>query len=95
MPLRSPRGNGSARSSSYVAVPVASPSAAWPLPTTARLHVVVLDGMPSPRRVTIPVTVWPSVWTLVLWWVVAYLGIVGARWSARVMRGESSRVARV
>jgi hypothetical protein len=51
-----------------------------PLPTTRKLHVSLADGLPNPIRVTIPVTIWPSVWTLVLWWLLAYFSIVGARW---------------
>jgi hypothetical protein len=52
----------------------------FPLPTTGRLHVRIIDGLLAPCRITIPVTVWPAYSTLILWWLLAFLGIVGLRW---------------
>jgi hypothetical protein len=60
-----------------------------PLPVSGRLHVSLADGHPNPFRVTIPVTVWPSAWTLLLWWVVAYFTIVGTRWQGAVAHSRS------
>jgi hypothetical protein len=60
-----------------------------PLPTTVCLRVVVIDGRHDPFRLTIPVTIWPSVGTLVLWWVAAYMGIVGLRWRDTLAHGHS------
>jgi hypothetical protein len=51
-----------------------------PIPTTGKLHISVLDGLPDPCRVTISVTIWPGFSTLVLWWILAFLSIVGVRW---------------
>jgi hypothetical protein len=45
--------------------------------------------LPNPFRVTIPVTVWPSAWTLVLWWLLAYFSIVTARWQGVVANSGS------
>lgn len=61
-----------------------------PLPVTGHLHISVQDGQPNPFRITIPVTVWPSSSTLALWWLVAYLGIVGVRWQGTVAHGNSA-----
>jgi hypothetical protein len=44
------------------------------------LHIAVIDGLPEPCRVTVPVTVWPAHTTFVLWWLVAFVSIVGVRW---------------
>ena len=41
-------------------------------------------------RVTVPVTVWPSYGTLALWWLLAYLGILGARWQEALARSDSA-----
>jgi hypothetical protein len=68
-----------------------SPLRVLPLPTTGRLQVVLGDGFPNPCRITIPVTVWPSRWGYVLWWVLAFLGLLGARWQSAV---ASSRPVR-
>jgi hypothetical protein len=60
-----------------------------PIPTTGKLHVSIIDGLPAPCRITIPVTVWPSHSTLVLWWMLTFLGIVGLRWQKIVAEGQS------
>jgi hypothetical protein len=60
-----------------------------PIPTTGKLHVTVIDGLPAPCRITIPVTVWPAYSTLVLWWLVTFLSIVGLRWQRTVAEGQS------
>jgi hypothetical protein len=59
-----------------------------PIPTTGRLRVTVIDGLPAPCRITIPITVWPSHSTFVLWWVLAFLSIVGLRWQRIVADRE-------
>jgi hypothetical protein len=51
-----------------------------PIPTTGKVHVTAIDGLPAPCRITIPVIVWPAYSTLVLWWLLAFLSIVGVRW---------------
>jgi hypothetical protein len=66
-----------------------TPLRVLPLPTTGRLHVVLGDGLPNPCRVTIPVTVWPSRWGYVLWWLLAFLGLLGVRWQATVASSRS------
>jgi hypothetical protein len=60
-----------------------------PVPKTGKLHVTTIDGLPNPWRITIPVTVRPSYSTLVLWWLLAFLGIVGLRWQTTVANGAS------
>jgi hypothetical protein len=60
-----------------------------PIPTTGKLHVTVIDGLPDPRRVTIPVAIWPAHSTLLLWWLLAFLSIVGLRWQRIVANSES------
>lgn len=62
-----------------------------PFPTTVRLRVVVIDGRPDPFRLTIPVVIWPSVWTLLVWWTAAFLGIVWSRWQHTLAHGSSLR----
>ncbi|HEX4608025.1 MAG TPA: hypothetical protein VH092_07460 [Urbifossiella sp.] len=59
------------------------------MPLPALPQVVIVDGHPDPFRLTIPVTIWPSAWTLVLWWVAAYVGIVGARWQHALAHSAS------
>ena len=59
-----------------------------PLPAMARLHVTILDGHPTPCRITIPVKVWPAFSMWILWWLLAFLGIVGLRWERIVARSE-------
>lgn len=66
-----------------------SPLRLIPLPTTGRLHISVHDGHPNPFRMTVPITVWPSVSTLVLWWVVAILGVLGTRWQSALATSDS------
>ncbi len=60
-----------------------------PLPTTGKLHISLADGFPNPLRVTIPVTVWPSLLTMMLWWLLASLSIVGVRWQSMVAHSRS------
>ncbi len=58
-------------------------------PPTVCLRVVLIDGHHDPFRLVIPVTIWPSVGTLMTWWVVAYPGIVGLRWRDTLAQGHS------
>ena len=60
-----------------------------PIPTTGKLHITTIDGLPAPCRITIPVTVWPAYSTLVLWWLLAFLGVVGVRWQRIIADGKS------
>jgi hypothetical protein len=60
-----------------------------PLPTTGKLHVTILDGQPSPRRVTIFFKVWPAYSSYLLWWFLVFLSIVGLRWERTIAREES------
>lgn len=60
-----------------------------PLPVTGRLHISLSDGQAHPVRVTIPVTVWPSFGTLLVWWLLATAAILGARWQEVIARGNS------
>jgi hypothetical protein len=60
-----------------------------PIPTTGKLHVTVLDGLPDPCRVTIPVAIWPAYSTLLLWWLLAFLSIVSLRLQRIVADNES------
>jgi hypothetical protein len=55
-----------------------------PIPTTSKVHITAIDGLPAPCRITIPVIVLPAYSTLVLWWLLAFLGIVGVRWQRLV-----------
>jgi hypothetical protein len=57
----------------------------------AEAYVSVADGLPNPPRITIPVTVWPSVGTLALWWLGVYIAIVAARWRDTVAQSQSVR----
>jgi hypothetical protein len=66
-----------------------SPLRIIPIPRTGNLHVTVIDGLPAPCRITIPVTVSPAYSTLVLWWVLAFLSIVGVRWQRTVANSNS------
>lgn len=66
-----------------------SPGRMLPLPSTGRLRINLKDGWPEPRRVTVPVTVWPSVRTLVGWWAVVALAVVGVRWKEVLARSSS------
>jgi len=65
-----------------------SPLQIIPIPTTGKLHVSIIDGLPDPRRITIPVVVWPAHSTFLLWWVLAFLSIVGLRWQKTVADNE-------
>lgn len=76
-------------SSYYAELTGHSPLKVVPLPISGKLHVVILDGCPSPCRITIPVTIWPSVWTLVLWWLLAYFSIVGVRFQSSIANSSS------
>jgi len=66
-----------------------SPLQIIPIPTTGKLHVSIIDGLPDPCRITIPVVVWPSHRTFVLWWLLAFLSIVGVRWQKTVAESET------
>jgi hypothetical protein len=66
-----------------------SPLRFLPIPTTAKLYVSIIDGLPGPCRITFPVTVWPAHSTLLLWWLLAFLSIVGLRWQRTVAYGDS------
>lgn len=60
-----------------------------PIPKTGKVHATVIDGLPDPCRVTIPITVWPGYSMYVLWWLLAFLSIVGLRWRRIVADGDS------
>lgn len=60
-----------------------------PLPARGKLHVVILDGLANPCRITIPVAIWPAVGTLAMWWILAYLSIVGLRWQNSIAKSSS------
>jgi hypothetical protein len=62
-----------------------------PLPTTAKVHVTALDGLPTPCRVAIPFRIWPTYSSYLLWWSLVFLGIVGLRWERTAAREESIR----
>ena len=74
----------------YTSLTGRSPLRVIPLPITGRLHITVLDGQPNPHRMSIPVTVWPSVSTLLLWWLIAYLSILGTRWQSTLASSDSA-----
>jgi hypothetical protein len=74
----------------YVEYTGSSPLRVIPLPVTGKLHVSVSDGQPNPFRMTIPVTVWPSGWTLAMWWLVAVASVVGLRWQSALARSDSA-----
>jgi hypothetical protein len=65
------------------------PQRVLPWPVTAKLFVVVSDGLPNPCRLTIPITVWPSVRLRVTWWVLVFLGLVGLRWQYTLAHNNS------
>jgi len=65
------------------------PRLSIPWPYTAGLCVAVLDGLPNPYRVTIPVTVWPSVGRLLTWWLVVFIGVLGLRWQNVVVQSKT------
>ncbi len=60
-----------------------------PLPRTGKVHITVIDGLPDPCRLTIPVTIWPAYSTWVLWWVLGFLSVVGLRWQRTVAGSQS------
>jgi hypothetical protein len=60
-----------------------------PIPKTGKVHVTIIDGKPDPCRVTIPVTVWPSYSVYAVWWLLAFLSIVGLRWRRIVADSDS------
>jgi hypothetical protein len=60
-----------------------------PVPATGKLHVTTLDGLPDPCRITVPITVWPSYWTLMVWWLLAYLAVLGLRLQRTAAEGHS------
>src|SRR5262249_10001647 len=60
-----------------------------PLPTTGKLYVIVIDGLPAPSCVTIDVAVWPLKSTLLFWWLLVFLSIVGLRWKRLVADSDS------
>jgi hypothetical protein len=80
VPVNRIKGNGAP--TYYAEFTGHSPLHVIPLPSTSRLHVVLADGEPHPFKQSIPVTIWPSIRTLVLWWVSASLTILGFRWRA-------------
>lgn len=65
------------------------PQRVLPWPITAKLCVVVSDGLPKPCRVTIPVTVWPSLALMGTWWLLVFLGLVGFRWQSAIASAKS------
>ena len=60
-----------------------------PIPTTGKLHITTIDGLPAPCRITIPITVWPAYSMLLLWWLLAFLGVIGVRGQRIAAEGKS------
>jgi len=60
-----------------------------PFPRTGRLHISLGDGLPDPYLVTIPVTIRPSLWTSVFWWLALFGGLVWMRWQWTIANSQS------
>jgi hypothetical protein len=65
------------------------PQRVLPWPVTAKLCVVVSDGLPNPCLLTIPITIWPSLKLRLTWWVLVFLGLVGLRWERTLVHDNS------
>lgn len=60
-----------------------------PIPATAKLHVTTIDGRLAPLRITIPIMVWPSRTTLLIWWLLTLVSVAGLRIQRVVLFSDS------
>lgn len=55
-----------------------------PVPILRRLYISLGDGLPNPRRITIPITIWPSFKMFMVWLIFIFLSVAGARWQGTI-----------
>jgi hypothetical protein len=49
------------------------------LPGAGKLHVCIIDGLPNPCELTIPVAIWPRMLALIPWFLIMFGTLVWAR----------------